>query len=95
MSGRVTVTPAPVVVAVGLYVEAHAPNLTRAEAIRRWTQLGNPLLDTDGDRLIAVAQVERLPAADGVLVWACDHCGHYDETRAAVEAHERTCEGRP
>lgn len=84
----------PVVTEIGLQVVAHAPDLSRTQAIREWQRLGNPLLDADADgTLHAVAQVER-PAAEGQLVWVCDFCSKYAESRAEVEAHEQNCENR-
>lgn len=86
----------PLGVQVGLMVVASAPDLTRAEAMRRWAELGNPILDVDNDGTIhAVAQIERPKADEGQLVYVCDHCNHYGDSRAEVEAHEATCPERP
>lgn len=84
---------------IELEVRFEAPDLKRSEAIRRHLALGNPLLDTEGDELIAVHQIERIyydhrEAEDGELVWQCDWCGAYSVTRHVVETHEATCPDR-
>lgn len=83
---------------IGLHVVFEAPDLSRKEAIKRHLAVGNPLLDTDGDKLIAVDEVYPVhyeeEAEQFELVWACDFCGHYSRFEKVTLDHELTCEMR-
>lgn len=87
-------------VRLDLEVRFEAPDLSRKEAIRRHLAAGNPLLDTDGDDLIAVVEIGEIQyphreAAEGELVWVCAYCQAYSVTKYVVDVHELTCDANP
>lgn len=84
---------------IHLHVEVSAPNLTRTEAIRRWRALGNPMLDTAGDTIIAVDETHTVtytPEYDYpafAFIYKCDFCDAHHHLQEVVDAHERTAHG--
>lgn len=80
---------------VGFTAVVEAPDLKRSEAIRRWQKLGNPILDTDGHKIIAVDEVYNPDENIGTLVWQCDFCLSHSKKKETILRHEEICAKNP